>query len=87
MGEPPEHQDPWDRYDRPQVPAGRGFALRLVETEGRPVRLQLRCFKTPTSARQRNFDGRTLTDLIVGGDCVTIDLTPYEIADVELRFE
>jgi alpha-mannosidase len=87
LGEPPEHRDAWDRYDHPQITTGRGFALRLIETEGRPVRVQLRCFKAPTSARQRNFDGRTLTDLTVAGDTVTIDFTAYEIADVELRFD
>ena len=84
---PPEHVDPWDRQDHETVPAGRGCAVRLIETEGRPVRVQLRCFRTPVSARQRDFQGRTLNELTIEDEAVIVDLTGFEIADVELRFE
>ncbi len=69
------------------APTGRGFALRLIETEGRHKRVSLTCFQTPATARQRDFQGRTVTDLTVEDEKVRIDMTPYEIADVELRFE
>lgn len=62
-----------------------GFALRLLETEGRHKRIRLRCFKAPRQARQRDFQGRTLSKLAVDGDVVFIDMSAYEIADVELR--
>jgi len=86
QAEPPEHVDLWDRHDYTAPVNGPGVAVRLLETEGRPIRAQLRCFRTPVSARQRDFQGRTICDLTVEGDVVTIDLTAYEIADVEIRF-
>ncbi len=64
-----------------------GFAVRLQETEGRHRSATLRCFRTPSMARQRDFQGRTLAELPIEGDAVRIDLTAHEIADVELRFD
>jgi len=61
--------------------------LRLVETEGRPVRARLRCFRTPKTARQRDFQGQTIYELAIDGDAVLIDLTAFEIADIEVRFD
>jgi alpha-mannosidase len=66
---------------------GCGCALRLVETEGRPVRARLRCFRTPRSARQRDLTGQTIYELAIDGDAVLIDLTSFEIADIEIRFD
>ena len=63
-----------------------GFAVRLVETEGRRARVELRTFKTPKRARQRTFDGRTVADLLIEDDAVILDMAGYEIVDVELRF-
>jgi alpha-mannosidase len=68
-------------------PARCGCALRLVETEGRPVRARLRCFRTPVSARQRDLTGKTLCELSIDGDAVLVDLTSFEIADIEVRFD
>ncbi|MBS0262928.1 MAG: hypothetical protein JSS02_13370 [Planctomycetes bacterium] len=65
---------------------GCGCAVRLVETEGRPVRARLRCFRTPVRARQRDFNGRTICELSLDGDAVLVDLTAFEIADVEIHF-
>ncbi len=68
-------------------PAECGCALRLVETEGRPVRARLRCFRTPKTARQRDFTGQTIYELAIDGDAVLVDLTSFEIADIEIRFD
>lgn len=69
-----------------ETEANEGFAVRLIETEGRPRRTRLRCFRTPASARQRDFRGRTLNDLQVEADSVIVEMTAYEIADVEVYF-
>ncbi len=67
--------------------AGCGAGLRLVETEGRPVRARLRCFRTPVQARQRDLRGKTICELAIDGDAVLVDLNSYEIADIEVRFD
>lgn len=64
-----------------------GCALRLVETEGRPTRARLRCFRTPAWARQRDFAGQTICELSIDADAVLVDLTSFEIADIEIRFD
>jgi alpha-mannosidase len=64
-----------------------GFALRLIETEGRHGQVKLRCYRTPVHARQRDFCGRTLSELRIIDDTVHIEMAPYEIADVELRYD
>jgi alpha-mannosidase len=63
-----------------------GFAVRLLETEGRARPVRLRTFRTPVFARTRDLRGETRRDLAIEGDAVLIDLSPYELADVELRF-
>lgn len=73
-----------DLESRP--PAREGFAVRLMETEGRGRRVRLRCFRSPKSARQRDFRGRTLNDLPVEDDAVLVEMTAHEIADVEVLF-
>ena len=64
----------------------RGFALRLLETEGRRKTIKLHCFRAPASARQRDFQGETIQSLRIDGDAVQVEVAPYEICDVELRF-
>jgi len=76
----------WEQHDQPPAADGKGFALRLIETEGRSRQVKLTCFKTPVSARLRNFLGRPLNELTIEGDAVIIDMAGHEIADVELRF-
>ncbi|MEX2286146.1 MAG: hypothetical protein WD648_03590 [Planctomycetaceae bacterium] len=73
--------------DSDKLSPARGFALRLMETEGRFRQVRLKCFSTPSRARHLDLRGRTLADLSIENDCVVIDMTAYEIADVELRFE
>jgi len=63
-----------------------GFAIRLLETEGWHRSVQLRCFRKPTSARQRDFAGRSIAELSVDDGVVVIEIAPYEIADIELFF-
>jgi alpha-mannosidase len=69
------------------VPTGCGCALRLIETEGRPIRARLRCFRTPARARQRDFNGKTICELSLDGDAVLVDLTSFEVADIEIHFQ
>jgi alpha-mannosidase len=64
-----------------------GLALRLVETEGRPVRARLRCFRSPARARQRDLAGNTICELTTDGDAVLVDLSAFEIADIEVQFD
>ena len=64
-----------------------GLTLRLVETEGRPVRARLRCFRTPSGARQCDLTGRTICELTLDGDALLVDLTAFEIADIEIYFD
>lgn len=70
----------------PATSSGCGCALRLIETEGRPIRARLRCFRTPLRARQRDMTGKTICELSLDGDAVLVDLTSFEIADIEIRF-
>ena len=74
--------------DSPQAPSGAGFGfrLRLYETEGRQRPVQLRCFRTPSFACQRDFRGQRIATLRIVDDAVYLEPTPYEILEVELRF-
>jgi len=63
-----------------------GCRVRLLETEGRPVRAQIRFVRNPVEARQVDLTGATLAPLTLQGDSVLVDLTAYEIADVEMVF-
>jgi alpha-mannosidase len=63
-----------------------GFAVRLVETEGRQRPVRLECFRTPTEAIRRDFQGRMLGQLPIVDEAVLIEMGPYEIVDVDLRF-
>lgn len=63
-----------------------GCTLRLLETEGRPARARVRCLRNPREARQRDLVGKTLCPLSIDGDSVLVDLTAWEIAEVEILF-
>lgn len=63
---------------------GWGLAFHLLETSGQAARCRLRLFRSPTWARQTDFNGELIIDLPVDGDAVPIDLTPHEIARVEV---
>ncbi|WP_339727744.1 hypothetical protein [uncultured Gimesia sp.] len=65
----------------------RGFSVRLIETEGMHRSVKLRCFKSPVSARQRDFHGKTVVELPIEEDAVLIEISQYEIAEIEILFE
>lgn len=69
-------------------PTGKtGFIVRLLETEGRTKTFPLKCFRAPTAARQVNFRGESVHTLSVQDDQVRVEISPYEICDVELTFD
>ena len=65
---------------------GRGPAIvfHLHETAGRAARTRLRLMTPPSFAKQIDDRGQTVLDLTVTDDAVDIDLTPWEIARVEV---
>ncbi len=73
--------------DQNSMPSQHGFSVRLMETEGLAKRVRLRVFRQPIHARKRDFIGNTLAELTLENDCVLIDMTAFEVVDVELRFE
>jgi alpha-mannosidase len=63
---------------------GWGLVVHLLETAGQSGRCRLRLFRDPTWARQVDFFGESIIDLSVEGDAVLLDLTPHELARVEV---
>ena len=63
-----------------------GCIVRLLETEGRHRSFALKTFRSPMSARQRDFIGQTIQQCRVSGDETTVEIAPYEICDIELKF-
>ena len=61
-----------------------GLAFHLMETSGSATRCRLRLFRNPSFARQVDFLGETIIDLTTQDDAVLIDLTPHELARVEV---
>jgi alpha-mannosidase len=70
----------------PTTGEGRGWGLiiHLLETSGQSARVRLRFFRNPSWARQIDFHGEMVIDLSTDGDAVSIDLTPNELARVEI---
>jgi alpha-mannosidase len=62
----------------------RGVAFHLIETAGRAARCRLRTFQNPIHARQTDFHNEPIMDLSTDGDAVLIDLTPHEMARVDV---
>ncbi len=61
-----------------------GLVLHLLETSGQSSRCRIRFFRNPTWARQIDFQGELVIDLSLDSDAVLIDLTPNELARVEV---
>ncbi len=70
----------------PRARDGRGWGIvaDLIETAGRPARCRLRAFRDPVHARQVDGHGEHIVDVPTDGDAALVDLTPHEIARVEL---
>ena len=64
-----------------------GVRLRMFESAGRYTRAQLRCMRSVRSARMTDFRGQRLLTLEAQGDAVPLDLSPHEIAQVEIEFQ
>lgn len=84
--DPPGVALPTGDCDIMPLPAGPGFAVRLVETEGRAKRVRLQTFRQPIYARKRDFLGQTQAELVLEGDAILVDVGAFEVTDVELRF-
>ena len=63
---------------------GWGLAFHILETTGRPSRCRLRTFRNPTWARQTDFLNEVIVDLPIDDDATMVDLTPHELARVEI---
>lgn len=69
------------------TPPAAGMIVRLLETEGLRTTTSLRCFRTPTLAREVDFQGKVMRTLDIDDDAVSIEVAPYEVCDIELRFD
>ncbi|WP_422930810.1 glycosyl hydrolase family 38 [Singulisphaera sp. PoT] len=63
---------------------GWGVVFHLVETSGRAARCRLRIFRDPVWASQVDFNNEIIMDLTVDGSAVLVDLTPHEMARVDV---
>ncbi len=70
--------------DRSGDGRGWGLDLTLLETAGRSTRCKVRTFRDPVWARQLDFNDETIVDLPTDGDSVLVDLTPHELARVDI---
>ena len=65
---------------------GWGIIADLIETAGRAARCRLKTCRDPIHARQVNGHGEHVVHLSFDDTGVSIDLTPHEIARVEVTF-
>jgi alpha-mannosidase len=65
---------------------GWGLVVHLLETSGQAGRCRVRFFRNPSWARQVDFVGETIIELSVQDDAVLVDLTPHELARLEVTF-
>lgn len=73
-----------ESFDATADGRGWGVVFHLFETAGRPARCRLRTFRNPVWARQTDFNHELVVDLPIEDDSILIDLTPYEMARVEV---
>lgn len=72
---------------RDSEPPRQGISLRLLETEGRSRRVQLRTILPPKSARKRDFRGQLLDELPIQKNSVIIEMRGHELANIDLFFD
>lgn len=70
-----------------ETPSGPGFAMRVQETEGRYQSVHIEFFKAPNSARLRDFCGKTIREVSIEGDGVRFEVSPFQLVDLEVRFD
>jgi len=88
LDEPADPEEAGQESSEPTAsPTEAGFALRLQETEGRYQSFYVELFRTPVSCRLRDFRGRTLNLLEPVRDGVRVDLSPFALVDLEVRFQ
>lgn len=63
---------------------GWGIAIHVLETSGHPARCRMRLYRNPVWARQTDYNDQILIDLPTDGDAVLLDLTPHEMARVDV---
>ena len=63
-----------------------GFRVRLLETDGRGVRVGLRCFRAVGSAQKLNHGDVPPVALTTEGDRVDISIGPHQWLEAEVRF-
>ncbi|MBN1394313.1 MAG: hypothetical protein JW959_04770 [Pirellulales bacterium] len=63
-----------------------GFRVRLLETDGRGVRLGLRCFRAVASARIVPVGDAAAEELSISGDRVEVPVGPHQWIEVEIRW-
>jgi alpha-mannosidase len=66
---------------------GWGLSMTLLETSGRASRCKVRTFRDPVCARQIDFNGELIVDLPTERDAILIDLTPHELARIDITLE
>ncbi|MCE5268917.1 MAG: hypothetical protein LLG00_13650, partial [Planctomycetaceae bacterium] len=81
--EPLRTEDPLTGH---QTCVSTGFRVRLLETDGRTVRLGLRSFRPIASARRITPGEMQPVDLAVTGDRIEVPLAAYQWSEVEVQF-
>ncbi len=74
----------WDVVSEAARPVG--FRVRLLETQGRPAKVGLQCFRTVTSARKLNFLGEVLSECPIESGAIQLQLSAHEWIEVEARW-
>ena len=80
------HWSPLPAGDSPTSTKVAGFRIRVLETEGRGGRAQLRSFRAPTSAQRTDFSGQSVGTLAVEADRVVLELGAYEWIQADVRW-
>jgi alpha-mannosidase len=75
------HWQPWTEGERTV-----GFRARLLETAGRPGRVQLRTPRPLAAAQQLDLTGEPLAILRVQDDTLSYDSTAHEWVEIEARY-
>ena len=64
-----------------------GLRARLLETEGRRAKVRLSVFKPLESGRKVDFRGNPLCECEVIDGGLQLEMTPFEWAEIEARWQ